>query len=108
MTEGRAGQPWASREVETALDAYFRMLRWQLEEREFVKADVRAQVSEALPARSKKSIELKWCNVSAVLAEMELPWLDGFRPLPHYQRSLREAVEHWLERNPEVRRLLER
>ena len=57
MAEGQAGQPWTSQEVTAALDAYFRMLRWQFEERDFVKADVRAKVSEALPARSKKSIE---------------------------------------------------
>lgn len=107
MTERRAGQPWTSQEVGTALDAYFQMLEWQAEKRDFVKADVRAEVSEALHARSKKSIDLKWCNVSAVLAEMELPWVDGYRPLSHYQRSLREAVEHWLKRHPEIRRLLE-
>ena len=103
----RSGEPWAPDEVAVVLDAYLEMLGWQLDGREFVKAEIRQQVEPRLPARSKKSIELKWCNISAVLDEMGLSWVHGYRPLPNYQRSLVEAVEGQLRLDPDLRRKLQ-
>ena len=74
----------------------------ELESRDYVNAEVRRELEPRLPARTKKSIELKWCNVSAVLDEADLPWVSGHKPLPHYQRKLRSAVDGWLQRNPKV------
>lgn len=107
MPDGETGKPWADGEIAVALDAYFRMLGWQLDGREFVKADVRHDVMELLPARSEKSIDLKWCNVSSVLNEFGLLWLDGFKPMPHIQQRLRWAVDTWLRENPQTRSRLE-
>lgn len=103
MALGKAGQPWTDDEVGIALKAYFRMLGWQLDGREFVKADVREEIADELPARSKKSIELKWCNISAVLDQIDLPWVEGYRPLPNIQRSLVGAVAAWLTEHPSLR-----
>ena len=103
MADGQAGSSWTEREVQVVLDAYFQMLLWELDGRAFVKADVRGGIGSELPARSNKSIEFKWCNVSAVLDEMDLPWIQGYRPLPNYQRSLVRRVDDWLNEHPDVR-----
>jgi hypothetical protein len=41
-----------------------------------------------LPARSKASIEYKHCNISAVLVELGVPPLAGYRPPFNYQQLL--------------------
>lgn len=107
MSEGETGKPWTDSEIAVAIGAYFRMLAWQLDGREFVKAEVRHDVMELLPARSEKSIDLKWCNISAVLSESELLWLSGYKPMPHVQALLRFAVGAWLDQNPSMGTRLE-
>jgi hypothetical protein len=99
---GRSGQPWSDEEIETALEAYFAMLVWEREGHSFVKADVLAELSSRLPARSDSSIEMKWSNISAVLDEMDFPWVSGLKPLANYQQKLRGAVDQWLKRNPDA------
>lgn len=106
MGTPQSGQAWTETEIEAALDVYFDMLSLELNGRDFVKSDYRRRLEERLPARSKKSIEFKWCNTSAVLDEMGLPWIDGYAPMPNYQQKLREAVvrnavDRWLRRPQE-------
>ena len=107
MADGETGKPWTDAEIAVAVNSYFRMLAWQLDDREFVKAEVRHDVMALLPARSEKSVDLKWCNVSAVLNESKLLWLTGFKPLPHVQALLRTAVADWLDQNPAMKARLE-
>ena len=45
-----------------------------------------------LQGRSDPSIERKHQNISAVLLEMGLPFIDGYKPLRNYQRPLLPAV----------------
>ncbi len=103
MTTPEAGHPWTEAEIEEALDVYFEMLSLELNGYDVVKSDYRRRLQEQLPARSKKSIELKWCNTSAILDEMGLPWIRGYVPLSNYQKKLRQAVhdraiDDWLRR----------
>ncbi len=105
MVIPRAGQPWTQEEIDAALDVYLEMLRLDLNGLDFVKSDYRKRLHEDLPVRSKKSIELKWCNISAILDEMGLPWIGGYVPMPNYQQKLREtlrrtAVDEWLMQPP--------
>ena len=96
MDVGQTGEPWTEAEVKVAVTAYFRMLLWQELGHTYSKSQVRSVVKQHLPTRSDKSIDLKWCNVSAVLAELKLPWIQGFKPMPHVQQALRMEVESWL------------
>ena len=93
MTEPQTGQPWTDQEVDVAVNVYFEMLGRQERGESFVKAEYRRKCENQLPARSGKSIEYKWCNVSAVLDEMDEPWIDGYKPLPNYQKALRRTIE---------------
>ena len=51
--------------------------------------------------RSKKSIEFKHMNISAVMDALGLPYIDGYKPLGHYQEALFEAVEAHLNEKPD-------
>ncbi|HEX7380695.1 MAG TPA: DUF3883 domain-containing protein [Nevskiaceae bacterium] len=77
--------------------AYFRMLRMQLVGQNLNKAEQSRELQALLPARSKASIEYKHRNISAVLVELGIPPLRGYRPLFNYQQALVPVVATVLE-----------
>lgn len=93
-------EPWTDAEIEIALEAYFTMLLLEKRGVDVVKKEHVRRAGSLLPDRSAKSIEFKWCNISAVLDEVDLPWIDGYKPLPHYQQRLRQLTLHWLRNHP--------
>jgi hypothetical protein len=95
-TSGATGSEWTRAEIELALTTYFTILVWDLDGTPYSKAEVKSLAARALPARTKKSIENKWCNISFVLAEIDLPRASGLPPRAHIQTELREAVNQWL------------
>ncbi|MDH2403260.1 DUF3883 domain-containing protein [Bradyrhizobium sp. SSUT18] len=52
--------------------------------------------------RTKGSVEFKHQNVSAVLDEIGLPWIQGYKPRDHYQDSLSDAVGQYLIEHPDL------
>ena len=68
------------------------MLRRELRGERYTKAEVVRALAPLLPSRSKGSIELKFANISAALDEQGWDWIEGYKPMPHYQRDLRTAV----------------
>ena len=92
LTDGRTGEPWTALEIEAVVAGYAEMLRMELRGERYSKADAVRRLGALLPARSSGSIERKFQNVSAVLDESGLEWIDGYKPLPHYQRDLKPAV----------------
>jgi hypothetical protein len=50
--------------------------------------------------RSEGSIERKLQNVSAVLDVLGVQWINGYKPLAHYQDALVAAVERALGKEP--------
>ena len=91
--DGERGRPWTGEEIEVAVDAYFEMLQLEAAEQPYVKTDFRWRCEDRLPARSGKSIEMKWSNISAVLEELGHERLEGFAPMRNYQAALRPAVQ---------------
>jgi len=85
---GATGAAWTRREVELVVSVYSRMLRMQLMGQTPNKAEHNRQLQAMLPARSKASIEYKHCNISAVLVELGVPPLVGYKPLFNYQQLL--------------------
>ena len=43
---------------------------------------------------SNGAVERKFQNVSAILDEAGLPWIDGYKPLSNYQDELARAAGH--------------
>jgi hypothetical protein len=74
-------QPWSRPEVELIITDYFLMLQAELAGAPYNKADHNRDLRPLLNNRSKSSVELKHRNISAVLVQMGLPYIDGY--LPH-------------------------
>ena len=52
--------------------------------------------------RSKGAIEYKHQNISAVLMELGLPWINGYKPASNYQTALFDAIGRHLEARPDL------
>jgi hypothetical protein len=99
---------WSQSEVEAAVEDYFNMLRLELAGRRYNKTERRRALMELLNNRSDGSVETKHQNISAVLIEMGIPYIDGYKPRFNYQRSLLPAVvTGYLRNNPEVQALFQ-
>lgn len=90
---------WSDTEIEAAVAAYFELLSAQLEGKATNKAAIYRKLSSMHPARTAKSFEFKFQNISAVLYEKKLPYADGLRPKVRYQAALKTAVLNHLKKN---------
>lgn len=96
---------WSREEIEVIVTDYLEMLMLELSGIDFNKAE-RNRRLQALIGRSKGSIEMKHQNISAVLNELGRPAVDGYKPLPNYQRLLGDVVVERLAAKPELDKLL--
>jgi hypothetical protein len=87
-----AGKPWTTLECEAVAASYLLMLDSERRGERYSKADAVRALQATLPIRTRGSIERKLQNVSAILDEIGWGWIDGYKPLPHYQHELRRAV----------------
>jgi hypothetical protein len=105
--ESKAGTDWSADEVRLIVADYFDMLRLDLADRPFSKAEHNQTLRERLSDRSEGSVEFKHQNISAVLLDMGRPYLDGYKPAKNYQRRLLpQAVEAYLDAHPELQKEL--
>lgn len=88
----RIGQDWSREEVEATVRDYFEMLRLEASGQAFNKAQHNESLRNKLRARSKGSIEMKHQNISAVLDQLGLPYIRGYKPRSNFQDLLREVV----------------
>jgi hypothetical protein len=97
----KEGTDWTVEEVAVLVGSYFLMLAEERAGREYNKSEYRRGVIAEI-GRKPGSIERKLQNVSAVLDEIGVPWIQGYKPLPHYQDALVAVVEQQLLRHPEI------
>ena len=101
-------QDWSRSEVERAVAEYLEMLRKELANESFNKAERNRVLQEVLPERSRGSIEFKHQNISAILIELGYPYVDGYKPRSNYQDLLKDVVAERLARDPSLSSLVER
>lgn len=89
------GTDWTDGEVDLIVADYFDMLGRELAREPYVKAEHNAAL-QALTRRTRGSIERKHQNISAVLQELGLPWIFGYKPLANYQNALIEGIDRYL------------
>jgi len=94
-----AGTPWSEDEVSAVVESYFRMLALERAGTAYNKSENRRRLMEVV-RRSEGSIERKLQNVSAVMDVLGAQWINGYKPLAHYQDALVEAVARAVEREP--------
>jgi hypothetical protein len=97
----RQGEDWNPFELDVIIADYFAMLGEELARRPYVKAHHRVVLMQHI-GRSAASVEFKHRNISAVLQDLGLPWIWGYKPAPNYQDALFEAVDRYLSRHREA------
>lgn len=97
--------PWNREEVEAIVADYFHMLAMELAGQSFSKSAHRRQLAPRLANRSERSIERKHQNISAILIELNCPYISGYKPLQNYQALLFEVVANRVQCDKEFDRL---
>lgn len=82
------------------VESYFRMLALERARAAYSKAQNRRQLLTTVH-RSEASIERKLQNISAVLDRLGAQWINGYKPLAHYQDALVAAVERNVGQTPD-------
>lgn len=83
---------WGQDEVRATVDDYLRMLRMELSGQRYNKSAHREMLKKVLSDRSDSAIEMKHQNISAVLLDLGVMSINGYKPLPNYQQRLFEIV----------------
>jgi hypothetical protein len=99
---GVTGKPWTEFEVEATVGAYFEMLDMERRGQRYAKVEIVRSLRTMMPARSHAAIEYKFSNISAILDEIGLPWIDGYKPQSNYQQDLRRVVTARLATNQRI------
>lgn len=87
--------PWARTELDAIVADYLGMLQIELRGGTFNKAE-RNRALQRVTGRSRSSVEFKHRNISAVMAELGLPFVQGYIPAKNYQLALFEVIEERL------------
>ena len=91
---------WTRIEVEATVSAYLEMLLLELRGEPYNKAQHRRALLRLLNSRTEGAIEHKHQNISAILIEMGLPYIEGYKPLRNYQELLRNIVQERVVHTP--------
>lgn len=92
---------WTEAENRLIVNDYLAMLAQECAGTPYSKTQHRNALIEAMRGtRSRGSIEMKHQNVSAVMLELGLPYIKGYKPLPNIQESLLSEVRRQLGDNP--------
>ncbi len=91
------GEDWSQEEVEATVADYFVMLDKEFRGQEYNKTEHRRNLAKLLTNRSNGSIERKHQNISAILRDLDFPFINGYKPLGNYQQMLFSVVYHRLE-----------
>lgn len=93
--ESKIGTDWGDDELDAIVADYFAMLDAELAGRAYVKAHHSKALMKQI-GRTHRSVEFKHMNISAVLAELGLPTIKGYRPKANYQGAIFDAIDRYL------------
>jgi hypothetical protein len=99
--ESKIGTDWQSDELDLIVADYFAMLDADLAARPYIKS----RHSSALMAkigRTHRSVEFKHQNISAVMDELGMPWIPGYKPKRNYQNAIFDAIDRYLTRDANI------
>jgi Domain of unknown function (DUF3883) len=99
--ESKIGTHWLDEELDAIVADYFSMLAADLSGRPYVKSR-HSQALMAKIGRTHRSVEFKHQNISAVLDELGMPWIPGYKPKRNYQRAIFGAIDRYLTKHPEI------
>lgn len=88
---------WSDREVKNIVTDYFKMLSLEIRDIKYNKSAHRRELLETLDNRNESAIEFKHRNISAVLIKYGRPYINGYKPLFGFQKSLEIIILKSLE-----------
>jgi len=93
--EEKLGRPWDDAELDAIVADYFAMLKAELSGRPYVKSHHSKALMQEI-GRTHRSVEFKHQNISAVLDELGMPWIEGYKPKRNYQNAIFDAIDRYL------------
>ena len=99
--ESKIGTDWQDDELDAIIADYFAMLATDLAGQPYVKARHSAALMAQI-GRTHRSVEFKHQNISAVLDELGMPWIPGYKPKRNYQNAIFDSIDRYLTRNPSI------
>src|SRR5215218_4753741 len=99
MSEEKERRTWTDEELDLIVVDYFVMLEAEAACAAFNKAQ-HNRILRAKMDRSEGSVEFKHQNISAVLQQLGLPTIRGYRPAANYQKTIITAIDRYLSLNP--------
>jgi hypothetical protein len=97
----KIGTPWSEDELDAIVADYFAMLEADLAGQPYVKSHHSAALMERI-CRTHRSVEFKHQNISAVLEELGLPWIFGYKPKRNYQGAIFDAIDRYLSQHQKI------
>ncbi len=101
----KIGKAWHDGELDAIVADYFAMLAADLSGRPYVKSRHSAALMAQI-GRTHRSVEFKHQNISAVLDELGMPWIPGYKPKRNYQNAIFGAIDRYLSRHPSTLELV--
>jgi Domain of unknown function (DUF3883) len=99
--ETKIGTDWQVDELDAIVADYFEMLAADTSGRPYIKSRHSAALMAQI-GRTHRSVEFKHQNISAVLDELGMPWIPGYKPKRNYQNAIFEAIDRYLSHHPDV------
>jgi hypothetical protein len=99
--DSKIGTPWSDDELDAIVADYFSMLTAERSGHPYVKSHHSAALMGQI-GRTHRSVEFKHQNISAVLDELGLPWIGGYKPKRNYQHAIFAAIDRYLSANPHI------
>src|ERR1700682_4390623 len=101
VDELKIGTNWQDDELDAIVADYFAMLSADLASHQYIKSHHSAALMEQI-GRTHRSVEFKHQNISAVLEELGLPWIAGYKPKRNYQGAIFDAIDRYLSAHSSI------
>jgi hypothetical protein len=99
--DAKIGTIWQDDELDIIVADYFAMLADDLSGQPYVKSRHSAALMAQI-GRTHRSVEFKHQNISAVMDELGMPWIPGYKPKRNYQNAIFDAIDRYLTLHPAV------
>src|SRR5271165_6006214 len=99
--EAKIGTHWHDDELDAIVTDYFAMLAADLSGQPYIKSRHSAALMAQI-GRTHRSVEFKHQNISAVLDELGMPWIPGYKPKRNYQNAIFDAIDRYLTNHPDI------
>jgi hypothetical protein len=97
--EEKIGTLWRDDELDAIVADYFDMLQADLSRQPYIKSRHSAALMAQI-GRTHRSVDFKHQNISAVLDELGMPWIPGYKPKRNYQNAIFDAIDRYLSKHP--------